>query len=116
MTTHIIDKRRAPRFQVTIFTKQKDLATGQELSAHTFDISATGIGLMTDTEIPLGHPIELSLCMPDNGEEVHASGKAVWMTLAGPHKYRVGINLDTTALKPIPLVLRTIRMRTRYYS
>jgi len=116
MSVNLLDKRKSPRFPVTIFARNKDLASGRETPVHTFDISATGIGLMSDQEIPLDKLLEITLCMPDNGEQVHAVGKAVWTSLAGPHKYRVGVILEDSVLKPIPLVLRTIRMRSRYYS
>jgi hypothetical protein len=114
-STFVSDKRRTPRFQVSIPVGQI-VYNDKHVTSHTFDISADGLGLLMDAEIPLGQTIEMCLHMPDNGEAINFHGKAVWMTVAGPNRYRAGIVIEEEHLKPIPLVLRTIRLRSHYYG
>ena len=111
----VSDKRHTPRFQVSIPVLQLRHENGT-INSHTFDISADGIGLVMDAEVPLGQTMEMCLHMPDNGESINFHGKAVWMTVAGPNRYRAGIMIEEEHIKPIPLVLRTIRLRSHYYG
>jgi hypothetical protein len=111
----VSDKRKKPRFQVSIPVGQI-IYKDRHIGSHTFDISADGVGLVMDAELPLGETIDLSLHMPDNGESINFHGKAMWMTVAGPGRYRAGIQIEEEYLKPIPLVLRTIRLRSHYYA
>jgi hypothetical protein len=111
----VSDKRHVPRFQVSISVRQIQY-NNTMINAHTFDISADGMGLVMDSELPLGQSLDLDLWMPDTGETISVHGKAIWMTVAGPGRYRAGIEIDEEHLKPIPLVLRTIRLRSHYYG
>lgn len=111
----VSDKRKTPRYQVSIPVGQI-VCKERNIVAHTFDIGADGIGLVMDAELPLGQILDISLHMPDNGESIHFHGKAVWMTIAGPGRYRAGIRIEEEHLKPIPLVLRTIRLRSHHYG
>jgi hypothetical protein len=111
----VSDKRNTPRFQVSIPVRQIQYNNAR-INSHTFDISANGMGLVMDGELPLGQILDIDLWMPDTGETIHVHGKAIWMTVAGPGRYRVGIQIEDDHLKPIPLVLRTIRLRSHYYG
>ena len=106
----VSDKRKTPRFQVSIPVGQI-LYKDRSIASHTFDISADGVGLVMDAELPLGQTMDMCLHMPDNGESINFQGKAVWMTVVGPGRYRAGIQIEHEHIKPIPLVLRTIRER-----
>jgi hypothetical protein len=108
-TIFVRDKRKSSRFQVSIPVQQityKDTS----INSHTFDISANGIGLIADAELPLGQVLDFDLRMPDTGETIRMHGRAVWMSIAGSNRYRAGIRFENEHLKPIPLVLRTIRL------
>jgi hypothetical protein len=111
----VSDKRKTPRFQVSIPVRQIQ-HNNSNINSHTFDISSTGIGLIMDAELPLGQSMGFDLWMPDTGEQIHVQGKAIWMTVAGPSRFRVGIEIEEKPLKPIPLVLRTIRLRSHHYG
>jgi Tfp pilus assembly protein PilZ len=110
------DKRQSPRFQVSIQVCDIPSIDSTTVNAHTFDISSTGIGLVLDREIQLGQKMDMCLLMPDNGEVIHVSGKAIWIKISGQNKFRAGIVLEKSDLKPIPLVLRSIQIKTRYFN
>jgi len=109
------DKRKMPRFQVSIPIQEISL-NNVRINSHTFDISSDGIGVVIDKAIPLNETLDMNLRMLDTGEAIHVRGKAVWMTVAGHNTFRAGIRLEEDCLKPIPLVLRTIRLRSHYYA
>jgi hypothetical protein len=111
----VSDKRSTPRFQVSIPVRQIQ-HDNTMVNSHTFDISANGMGLVMDGELPLGQSLDIDMWMPDTGETIRVRGKAIWMTVAGPGRYRAGILIENDHLKPIPLVLRTIRLRSHYYG
>ena len=109
------EKRKFTRFEVNLPLKNAELNTVKEINGYTHDLSSQGIGMFVKEELSLGTQLDIRLYMPDNGEEIRTSGKVVWSNKMESGKYRAGIILNNTDLKPIPLVLRTIRVRTRYY-
>lgn len=105
------ERRKSPRFAVTISLDHSHLSPEEIKKARTKDISAQGIGLITSEELIPNIPIELWLNMPDNGEQIHVKGKVIWLMQIEPDNYRVGIDLKDTPLKPIPLVLRIVKTK-----
>jgi Tfp pilus assembly protein PilZ len=111
------ERRKFPRYEVSLFLKNSSLNSQKETEAYTHDISAQGIGLFTSKELPKGDSLDIRLYMPDNNEQVCTRGTVVWLSSVGPCKYRAGIKLEGAELKPVPMVLKTIahQIRTRYY-
>ncbi len=109
------DRRKFTRFEVDIPIKNMAVSESREVSGKTHDISVRGIGVVSQDSLRVGTELDLHMMMPDNGEEIRAKGTVVWSTFVGPNKYRAGVYLDEYELKPIPLVLRTIKTKTRYY-
>jgi len=110
------DRRRCDRFEVKLLLRNHDFQSMREFDGTTRDISTNGIGMVSDKELPVGTSLDIWLHMPDNDEAIHTRGKVAWLMKTGPAQYRLGINLEKDDLKPIPIVLRTIHMRTRYYN
>jgi len=111
------DRRKFPRYEVSLFSRNFDANLQRESEAHTKDISAQGIGLFTIRQLPVGTSLDICLYMPDNDEQIHTRGIVIWSSLAGPAKFRAGIRLEKMDLKPVPIVLRALsqQIRTRYY-
>jgi Tfp pilus assembly protein PilZ len=109
------EKRKFTRFEANLPLKNAQRNTVKEINGYTHDLSSQGIGMFAKEGLSIGTQLDIRLFMPDNGEELRTSGRVVWLVKVEAEKYRVGIELNNTDLKPIPLVLRTIRMRTRYY-
>jgi hypothetical protein len=110
------ERRRYPRYEVSIFSRGIDLTTTREIQCSTHDISLNGIGFSGNKSFQSGAKLDIWLYMPDNGEQIHTGGKVVWTSNIGPDRFRYGVELDNAVLQPIPLVLRTIRMRAKYYG
>lgn len=110
------EKRKFTRFEVNLSLKNLNPMLKKEMYCYTHDISAKGIGILSNDAVSVGTDLEIWLYMPDNGEQIHTKGKVVWSNRIESGQYRAGIELDKEELQPIPLVLRTIRMRNKYYG
>ncbi len=60
----------------------------------TSDISAQGIGLLTEDKLMPNTPLETWLPVPDTGESLYSRGEVAWSKRLAPRKYRVGVNLE----------------------
>ena len=76
--------------------------------AQTQDISAQGIGLLTEKELLPRTPLEIWLHIPDKGEPLYTRGRVVWSKMVEPNRYKVGIGLEKVDLMGMSRVLRTI--------
>lgn len=108
------ERRSFLRFPVSIPATYIDPNFNTKLLARTKDICVEGVGLITDRGLVPGESLDLSLQMIDNGEKIYRSGKVIWSSMIESGKYRAGLKLRDSNLKPIPLVLRTIRARRQY--
>ncbi|MFA5145077.1 MAG: PilZ domain-containing protein [Candidatus Omnitrophota bacterium] len=109
------EKRSFPRFPIKIPLVCLDENSNKDLeAAEVFDISAQGIGIITNEELSLGVRLNITLKMPDNGEQVSRKGKVIWIRKIQPVKYRTGVKLEEPKIKPIPLVLRIINFQRKY--
>ena len=108
---HAIDRRKFVRFPVSIILKCQGAAACAKSASRTHDISIKGVGIVTSEQFELGSCVNMFLTMPDNGEEIQATGKVIWEDRNGKDtsKFRLGIFLEEANLKPIPLVLRTMQ-------
>lgn len=107
--SHYKDKRAFTRFSITILLSYSGLNSQAAKQAETQDISARGIGLIADEELAPHTPLEMWLKMPDNDEQIHIKGDVVWSRMIGPDRYRVGVYIKETPLKPIPIILRILQ-------
>ena len=102
------DKRIFARFSTKFPVKFLDLNANREGEVQTQDISAKGLGLVSNAELPPRTPLELWLEIPDQGEPLYARGNVVWSKMVGPGEYRSGVNLEKADLLGLSRVLRTI--------
>jgi len=100
------DRRSFLRIARTLDVKIINLNTNTEGKAKTSDISATGIGFVTDTPLNTEANLELWLYIPDSQEPVYAKGRVVWTNMVAPNTYRVGVSLDKVDFIDLSRVLR----------
>ena len=109
-----MEKRAFPRFPVNIplnYTENNSQKTG---SAQTHDISALGLCIITREKLAAGQRLDICLWMTDNGEQINRRGKVIWSDSFDYYKYKSGVQLEEPKLKPIELVLRTIKTQRKY--
>lgn len=103
------ERRKHPRFPIKLQLKYcRENGPNQEDGyAHTNDISAKGMGMVTDEQLAPDTAIDIWIQIPHD-ELIHAKGKVIWSKLF-ELKYRAGVSLEYPELNPISLALRTIQ-------
>jgi len=100
-----LDRRRFERIPLTMPVKFLDVASNQESIAQAHDISAQGIGLLTNQRLPPDTHLEMWLEIPNRCNPLHIKGKVVWSEEIEPNRYREGISLDKPQFLGMALVL-----------
>lgn len=101
-----VDRRIFERIPVKLSLRFLDLHSNKESLGQTQDISAKGIGLLTEEKLSPATPLEMWLQIPDKGDPLYTRGNVVWSDKVEPNKYRVGIALEKADLMGISRVLR----------
>ena len=102
------DRRIFQRFTAGFSLRFLDPKSGKEGVAKTQDISAKGLGLVTNEEFRAQAPLEVWLSIPDKGEPLYTRGTVVWSKPDTQGEYRAGIDLEKADLMGLSRVLRTI--------
>jgi hypothetical protein len=105
--TNFLDRRIFERIPVKLSLRFLYPTSDTENLAQTQDISAAGIGLVTDRELLPRDHLEMWLQIPDKGEPLHTTGEVAWSNIIEPNKYKVGISLEKVELMEMSRVLRT---------
>lgn len=100
------DRRIFQRFNIRFPVKLLDLNSGQEVAGQTSDISAKGIGVWLNNEIPRNTPLEAWLRIPDRGEPLYTRGSVAWSRPDAQGEYRLGIDLERADLMGLSRILR----------
>jgi len=79
---------------------------GKEGQAQTFDISAKGLGLVTNNELTSKAPLEIWLDVPSSSDPLYTRGQVIWSKLAGAAGFRSGVELERADLMGISRLLR----------
>ncbi len=101
------DRRIFARLPVRLPLRFIDVGENKEGEAETQDISAKGIGLVTNEELSPRTPLEMWLQLPDRSEPLYTRGEVVWSRALEPNKYQVGVELEKADLMGMARVLRT---------
>jgi hypothetical protein len=102
------DRRIFERFKAIFPTKFLDLNRNREGIAQTDNVSAKGLSMIADKELPPQTPVEMWLEIPDKGDPLYARGEVVWSKKVEPEKFKVGVNLEKADLMGLSRVLRAI--------
>jgi len=100
------DRRIFARFPVNYPLRFIDLNTNGEGEARAENLSAKGLGVVTNKELNPRAPLEMWLKVPDRGEPLYARGEVVWSERLEPNKYRVGVELEKADLMGISRIFR----------
>lgn len=86
------------------------LAPGQavECKGMTCDISAKGIGFVSDHNLGLNTDLEFWLDQQDHKGVLYTRGKVAWSRPQGVRQFRIGVNLEKADLMGLSRVIRTV--------
>jgi hypothetical protein len=109
------DRRVFERINTRLPVRFLDPSNGREGKADTFDISANGLGLVTNESLPAMTPLEIWLGIPDHHEPLYTRGEVIWSEpLPGTGEHRVGVRLEKAELMGLARVL-WVKERAAYY-
>ena len=92
------DKRIFQRTRVQFPIEVIDPQRRAPVNAKCADISAGGIGLVTEKQIPIGKTVNLSLQLPDTRQSYNVRAKAVWEQEIGKGLWRMGLSFHDIEL------------------
>jgi hypothetical protein len=100
------DRRVFARINARFPVRFLDPTRGKEGSADTVDISANGLGLITNDNLAARTPLEMWLDIPDQHEPLYTRGEVAWsQTLPDTGQQRLGIRLEKAELMGLARVL-----------
>ncbi len=100
------DRRVFARIDTRLPVRFLDPTSGREGNADTVDISANGLGLVTQENLPVRTPLEMWLDIPDHHEPLYTRGEVVWScALADTDQRRVGVRLEKAELMGLARIL-----------
>ena len=100
-----IDQRIPAKFSLRFLVDHSN----KEGLAQIQDVSANGIGLLTEEELQCHTTLEMRLQIPDKGELLYVRGEVVWLNMIEANKYRIGIKLEKMDLVDLMELLRVLR-------
>ena len=105
------DRRIFERFTARFPLRFLSAVENKEGQAVTRDISAKGVGFVTDEELVPHTGLEMWFEVPDKGEPIYARGQVAWLRRAEPAKFRAGVELEKADFMGISRVLRAIESK-----
>ena len=104
---HFEDRRIFERFKVNLplVCSEQESAHNSEVDA--FDISAEGLGVISNAELKPGAEMNLSVRIPALNKEFPAHGTVVW-TRKYYTRFRAGVRLDPSCFMGISTILRML--------
>ena len=108
------DRRMFERIPVALPVKFSNLTSHKEGLSQARDVSANGLGLVTDEQLSPRDSLELWLQMPSPVDSPSATGKMVWGKVVwskkvAPDTYRTGIRLDKPEFIWMSLIINSLR-------
>ena len=83
--------------------------SNKEGLAQIQDVSANGIGLLTEKDLQRHTPLEMRLQIPDKDELLYVRGEVVWSNMIEANRYKIGIKLEKMDLVDLMELLRVLR-------
>jgi len=100
------DRRIFERINTKMPLRFLNPTNGMEGMADTVDISANGLGLVTNESLSVMTPLEMWLDIPDYREPLYTRGEVTWSKpLPETGQQRVGVRLEKAELMGLARVL-----------
>ncbi len=100
------DKRIFARINASFPLRFLDPDSGREGEANTVDISANGLGLVTNDSLAVRTPLEMWMRIPDQHAPLYTRGEVVWSKDSNePGQKRLGVRLNNAELMGLARVL-----------
>ncbi len=101
------DRRIFERFTATLPVNLIDLDAGKESQGETYDVSAKGLGVVSNEYLKPGNRLELWLNIKDGREPFYTKGSVMWSAQEETGRYRTGILLEKAELMGMARIFRS---------
>ncbi|MCM8799401.1 MAG: PilZ domain-containing protein [Candidatus Omnitrophica bacterium] len=108
MEENFVEHRQYERFKIRLEAKLINLKDKKESSGYTVDLSANGIGLVSNQNFPPDTSLEVRLNNPHNQKSIYMRGRLIWSKPLDESNYRLGIELEDVDLVGLAQVLELI--------
>jgi len=99
------DNRVFARINTRLPVRFLNPVDGSEGVGETVDISANGVGFITNQELSNKTPLEMWLNIPDQHEPLYTRGRVMWTGESDIGQNRIGVRLDKAELMGLARVL-----------
>jgi len=100
------DNRVFARISTQLPVRFLNPVDGSEGIGQTVDISANGVGFVTEQDISSKTPLEMWLNIPDRHEPLYTRGRVMWTdAVSGIGQNRIGVRLDKAELMGLARIL-----------
>lgn len=106
MPSNIEEKRCFARVARVLPIRFRNCQNTEEGNGETKDISAKGVGFITDVALTADVNLELWLYIPNEYDPLYAKGKVVWSARVDPKTYRIGVDLTKVDFLGIARILK----------
>jgi len=100
------DRRIFERFPLSLPVRFFDLYRQQEGEGKTVDISAKGMGLVTERSLNAYTPLEIWVDIPQSVQPFYARAEVVWSKPLSENLNRVGIEFEQADLMGVAQLLQ----------
>ena len=107
--TDFTERRSSPRYHAKVAVLCVNPVNSRVYLSKTYDLSVHGIRLILTESIKPSTILNMCLYMADNGEQINVRGEVVWARKTDDDHFYIGVHLKDCALKPVPIVLRSIQ-------
>lgn len=107
--TEFKERRKFRRFVIKVPSTYFEFSLNKGYDTQTNDISAKGIGFISNVELPVKTRIDIWIKPPDQEKQIFARGEVIWSAKTELNKYRLGVTLEDPGIKPLPIVLRMLQ-------
>ncbi len=102
------DRRIFDRFEVDFPTVVKEPKSEQSRSAQCCDVSAGGLGLITEEKLSMDKNLEISLGIPDGHAPFRGTGKVIWSEQVQENKWHSGFEFKTIDFMGLRRIFATL--------
>jgi c-di-GMP-binding flagellar brake protein YcgR len=89
-----VDRRMFERVNMRVPVKYQLEENSTQGEASAANISAAGVGVLTDRDIKPQQRLHLWLKFPDGRQPCYTRGKVVWCSQAREYLWRIGVEFD----------------------
>ena len=101
------ERRLFQRIKVDLPARINDVATGRLIRVKTYDISAQGVGILSEERLDKATPVKISVSVPHiKRRPLTTYGRVIWVKPETRFSWRIGLSLEKPEFAGLSSLLR----------